>query len=507
MTGCPTLAALLFLQLGWETSNLNRSPSMGSDGVESKSTLAVVIMAAGKGTRLKSRRPKVLHEIGGKPLLSHVITAASKVVPIADIYAIIGYQAEKVKAAFAASGIRFVEQSQQRGTGHAIQCVKDSIASYENILVLSGDAPLIQAQTLSALVSFHQAQHAAMTLTSAEPDQPTGYGRVIHPGPNSPEVVAIIEQNMLAPDQLSLREVNMGLYAFRTAPLLAHIDQLSNNNPLGELYLTDMAKVLHTAGERVFAFQTPDPDQLLGANTMAEMMALDAQLRIATARRLMAAGVTIFRPETCVIDADVEVGPDTVIEPFVQLLGSTRIGSDCRIRSYSVVEDCTLGNDVLIRQSCVLTGSSIADRTSIGPFAHLRPGCEIGEEVHIGNFVETKKAKLRKGVKAGHLTYLGDAEVGEGTNVGAGVITCNYDGVHKHTTRIGKDAFIGSDSTLVAPVSVGDGAYIGASSCITQDVPAGALAVARAHQFTKEGWSIARRARFKAKQEPPANQG
>jgi bifunctional UDP-N-acetylglucosamine pyrophosphorylase / glucosamine-1-phosphate N-acetyltransferase len=475
--------------------------------VESNSKLAVVIMAAGKGTRLKSRRPKVLHEIGGKPLLSHVINAASKVVPPSDIYVVIGYQAEKVKAAFAASGIRFVEQSQQRGTGHAIQCAREPIAGYENILVLSGDAPLIQAQTLSALFGFHQAQRAAMTLTSAEPEQPTGYGRVIHPGPDTPEVVAIIEQNMLAPDQLSLREVNMGLYAFRTAPLLAHLDQLASDNPLGELYLTDMAKVLHSAGERVVAFKAPDPDELLGANTMAEMMALDANLRNATARRLMAAGVTIFRPETSVIDADVEVGPDTVIEPFVQLLGATRIGSDCTIRSYTVVEDCTLGNDVLIRQSCVLTGSSIADRASIGPFAHLRAGCEIGEEVHIGNFVETKKAKLRRGVKAGHLTYLGDAEVGEGTNIGAGVITCNYDGVQKHTTKIGKDAFIGSDSTLVAPVSVGDDAYIGAGSCITKDVPSEALAVARARQFTKEGWSSSRRARLKTKQELPADQG
>jgi bifunctional UDP-N-acetylglucosamine pyrophosphorylase / glucosamine-1-phosphate N-acetyltransferase len=495
-----------FLAKGWEAKSFTRNPSTRIAEVESNSKLAVVIMAAGKGTRLKSRRPKVLHEIGGKPLLNYVIAAASKIASPSDIYAVIGYQSEKVKAAVASSGIRFIEQSQQRGTGHAIQCTRESIAGYENILVLSGDAPLIQAQTLSALLRFHQAQHAAMTLTSAEPDQPTGYGRVIHPGSDAPEVVAIVEQNMLAPDQLSLREVNMGLYAFRTAPLLAHLDQLASDNPLGELYLTDMAKVLHAAGKRVVSFKTPDPDELLGANTIAEMMALDARLRIATARRLMDAGVTIFRPETCVIDADVEVGSDTIIEAFVQLLGSTRIGSDCRIRSYSVVEDCTLGNEVLILQSCVLAGSSIADRASIGPFARLRPGCEIGEEVHVGNFVEAKKAKLRKGVKAGHLTYLGDAEVGEGANIGAGVITCNYDGVSKHTTKIGKDAFIGSDSTLVAPVSVGDGAYIGAGSCITKDVPAEALAVARARQFTKEGWSSARRGRLKAKQGPLANQ-
>jgi bifunctional UDP-N-acetylglucosamine pyrophosphorylase/glucosamine-1-phosphate N-acetyltransferase len=208
----------------------------------------------------------------------------------------------------------------------------------------------------------------------------------------------------------------------------------------------------------------------------------------------MAQGVTIFRPETCVIDADVEVAADTVIEPFVQLLGRTRIGGDCRIRSYSVIENCTLGCGVLVRQSCVLAESTVADGAKIGPFAHLRPGSEIGEDAHVGNFVETKKAKLGKGAKANHLTYLGDAEVGAGSNIGAGVITCNYDGVHKHKTRIGKDAFIGSDSTLVAPVEVGDGAYIGAGSCITKDVPAGALAVGRARQLTKEGWGAARRA-------------
>ncbi len=238
---------------------------------------------------------------------------------------------------------------------------------------------------------------------------------------------------------------------------------------------------------------------MLGANTIAELVALDAALRAATASRLMAAGVTIFRPETCVIDADVEVEPDTVIEPFVQLLGSTRIGAECRIRSYSVIENCTLGNRVIIRQSCVLADSTIADGADIGPFARMRPGCEIGEDVHIGNFVEVKKSKLAKGVKAGHLTYLGDSEIGARTNIGAGVITCNYDGVHKHATRIGEGVFVGSDSTLVAPVTIEDGAYIGAGSCVTKDVPAGALAVARAHQITKEGWAAARRARQKAK--------
>ena len=461
--------------------------------------LAVVIMAAGKGTRLKSRRPKVLHEIGGKPLLSHVIAAASRIVAPADIFAVVGHQAATVRSAVADTGVHFVEQTEQRGTGHAIQCARPSIAGYENILVLSGDVPLIRPETLQQLWQFHQAQQAAMTILTAAPEDPTGYGRVLRKATDSPEVEVIIEQKALTPDQQSLPEINSGIYAFKTGPLLAHLDRLTANNAHGELYLTDMAGLLGAAGERVVAIEAPESAEVLGANTIAELVALDATLRAATANRLMASGVTIFRPDTCVIDADVEIAPDTVIEPFVQLLGRTRIGSDCRIRSYSVIENCTLGDRILLRQSCILAESTVADGARIGPFAHLRPGSDIGEDAHVGNFVETKKARLGKGAKANHLTYLGDAEVGEGTNIGAGVITCNYDGVHKHKTQIGKGVFVGSDSTLVAPVSIEDGSYIGAGSCITRDVPSGALAVGRARQATMEGWVAARRAR----QQPP----
>ena len=455
-------------------------------------------MAAGKGTRLKSRRPKVLHEIGGKSLLSRVIAAASKVVAPADIYNVVGHQAERVKAAVAATGVRFIEQTEQRGTGHAIQCARDAIAGYEHILVLSGDVPLIRTETIEQLWQFHQAERAAMTILTASPEDPTGYGRVLRRSKDSAEVSAIVEQKALTAEQQSAREINSGIYAFETRPLLAHLDQLTANNAHGELYLTDVAGLLSTAGERVVATQAPQAAEVLGANTIAELAALDATLRATTAGRLMAAGVTIFRPDTCVIDAAVEVAQDTVIEPFVQLLGSTRIGSDCLIRSYSVIENCTLGNAVLIRQSCVLADSTVEDGAKIGPFAHLRPGSVIGEDAHVGNFVETKKARLGKGAKAGHLTYLGDAEIGEGTNIGAGVITCNYDGAQKHMTKIGKCVFVGSDSTLVAPVTVEDGAYVGAGSCITKDVPAGALAVGRAHQVTREGWVAARRVRQKA---------
>ena len=466
-------------------------------GQHSGSKLAVVIMAAGKGTRLKSRRPKVLHEIGGKPLLSHVIAAASRIVAPADIHVIVGHQAERVREAVATSGVCFVEQTDQRGTGHAIQCAREAIAGYANILVLSGDVPLIRPETIAQVWSFHQAEQAAMTILTAAPENPAGYGRILRHAPGSPEVEAIVEQKALTAEQRPIREINSGIYAFKTAPLLEHLDKLTANNAHGELYLTDMAGLLRAAGERVVAVQAAEAAEVLGANTIAELVALDAALRAATASRLMAAGVTIFRPDTCVIDAEVEVEPDTVIEPFVQLLGRTRIGSDCRIRSFSVIENCALGNRVLMLPGCVLTDSTVADGARIGPFSHLRPGSEIGEDAHVGNFVETKKARLGKGAKANHLTYLGDAEVGARTNIGAGVITCNYDGVHKYTTRIGEGVFVGSDSTLVAPVSIEDGAYIGAGSCITKDVPAGALAVGRAHQVTKEGWVAARKARQK----------
>ena len=474
---------------------------MESNEIESPSTLAVVIMAAGKGTRLKSRRPKVLHEIGGKPLLSHVIAAAGRVAKPEDIYAVVGHQTDRVKSAVAATGIRFVDQPEQRGTGHAIQCAREAIAAYDNILVLSGDVPLIRPETIETLWQFHRSQRAAMTILTAFADDPTGYGRIIRHPHSKPDVDAIVEQKALTLAQEDIHEVNSGIYVFRTAPLLAHLDHLHDRNANKEVILTDMAGLLRAAGERVVAIQAAETtEEVLGANTIAELVALDATLRASTASRLMAAGVTIFRPETCVIDADVQVEPDTVIEPFVQLLGRTIIGADCLIRSYSVIENCTLGNQVLIRQSCILADSIVADGAKIGPFAHLRPGSDIGKDAHVGNFVETKKVKLGAGAKANHLTYLGDAEVGEGTNIGAGVITCNYDGVHKHVTKIGKGVFVGSDSTLVAPVTLEDGSYVGAGSCITRTVPAGSLAVGRARQLTKEGWATARREAQKQKQ-------
>src|ERR1039458_2065729 len=272
---------------------------------------------------------------------------------------------------------------------------------------------------------------------------------------------------------------------------------LSTENAHGEFYLTDVAAMLVADGHRVVALKAESVDEVLGANTIAEVMHLDQAMRAAAARRLMAEGVTIFRPDTCVIDAEVTVGPDTVIEPYVQLLGATRIGSVCRIRSYSVVQHSVLGNCVIVRNGCILDGAEVGDGAVLGPYAHLRPESRIGEMAHVGNFCETKKTTLGRGSKANHLTYLGDTVIGAGVNVGAGVITCNYDGVHKHTTTIGDNVFVGSDSTLVAPVSIGDGAYVGAGSCITHPVPADALAIGRSPQLNKEGWAAARRAAAK----------
>jgi bifunctional UDP-N-acetylglucosamine pyrophosphorylase / glucosamine-1-phosphate N-acetyltransferase len=450
--------------------------------------LAIVIMAAGKGTRLKSNRAKVLHEIGGQSLLRHVIAAASQLVLPRDIFVVVGHQTEQVKAAVADTGVHFIAQKEQRGTGDAIQSTRTEIEGYENILVLSGDAPLITPETLLRLRDFHLAEAASMTILTASPENATGYGRVVRRTAGFPEVTAIVEQKALSAAQQELREINSGIYAFRAEPLFRHIGELATDNAHAEYYLTDMAGILVQAGERVLALEAADANEVLGANTIAEMMQLDAAMRMRKAQELMAAGVTVFRPETSVIDAAVTVEADTVLEPFVQLLGHTRIGAGCRIRSYSVLEDATLGNKVLVRHGSIITQSSIASNAVIGPYSHVRPESEIGEGAHVGNFVETKKAKLGAGAKANHLSYLGDTEIGSGTNIGAGTITCNYDGRDKHRTVIGSNSFIGSDATLVAPLAIADNAYIAAGSTITEDVPADALALGRARQTTKEGW-------------------
>ena len=430
-------------------------------------------MAAGKGTRLKSRRAKVLHEIAGKPLLAHVIHAATRIVPARDIHVIVGHQAEKVQKAVAHMGVQFVLQAEQRGTGHAIMCARDQVKGYDNILVLSGDVPLIRPETIVAVRDFHLAKKPAMTILTAVPEDPHGYGRVIRATSGSDKVKAIVEQKSLSKSQMKAREINSGIYAFAAQPLFANIDRLSTDNAHKEFYLTDMAALLVKARANVVALKAPDAAEVLGANTLAELAFLDAALRLRKCNELMAAGVSIYRPETCVIDPDVTIQPDTIIEPYVQLLGKTSVGSDCRIRSFSVISDSQLGDKVLVRPGCIIDQSKVASGALLGPYSHLRPQSDIGEGAHVGNFVETKKTRIGKGSKANHLTYLGDAEIGEGVNIGAGTITCNYDGTHKHVTIIEDEAFVGSDSTLVAPVRIGKQAYVAAGSTIRTMSPKG----------------------------------
>ena len=461
-----------------------------SHRAETHARIAIAIMAAGKGTRLKSKHPKVLHEVGGKPLVAHVIAAAQQVVQPQDIYVIVGHEADKVRESVQSSGVQFVLQEPQRGTGHALMCAAPALTKYDQVIVLSGDAPLITAATISKLRDFHQQKKAAMTILSAVLENPTGYGRIIRDGG---EVKAVVEEKSATPTQRKIREINSGFYAFSTKPLFENIERLKTDNPHGEYYLTDMAAVLRKAKQRVTAIQTDDASEILGTNTRAELVDQDRKMRHEKCLKLMSEGVTIFYPDSCVIDWDVEVGADTTIEPFVQLLGNTRIGSDCRIRSYSVIQNSRIGDGVLVRPGCVLDEAVVSKDAMLGPYSHLRPGSEIGEGAHVGNFVETKKIRLGKKSKANHLTYLGDSEIGDGVNIGAGTITCNYDGVHKHKTIIEDGAFIGSDATLVAPVKVGKGAYVAAASCITEDVPPDSLALGRAKQVVKEGWATKKR--------------
>jgi len=462
---------------------------------------AIAILAAGKGTRLKSKLPKVLHQIAGRPLLAHVIRAASSIVPASDIFCIIGHEAERVRSEIAPLGTQFIVQREQQGTGHAMMQCREALSAYDHVLVLSGDVPLIRPETIAGVRDFHIAKAAAMTILTAEPPDPFGYGRIVRRrvnGAASDFVDAIVEQKQLTAEQEEICEINSGIYAFNVVELFSRIDQLSTDNPHSEFYLTQIAAILGHDGLPVLARRTAHATEVLGINTRRELAQLDSLLRERKTRELMDNGVTIFKPETVLIDDAVTVGEDTVIEPFVQLLGDTTIGQDCVVRSYSVLTNTRVGDMVRINQGTIADESIIEQSAVIGPYARIRPGSEIGSEAHVGNFVETKKAKLGRGAKANHLTYLGDAEIGEQTNIGAGTITCNYDGVNKNKTVIGAGVFIGSDTTLVAPIRIGDGAYVGASSCITRDVPPDALGLTRPELQIRNGWATEKRKKLEA---------
>jgi bifunctional UDP-N-acetylglucosamine pyrophosphorylase / glucosamine-1-phosphate N-acetyltransferase len=480
------------------TRNLSEAVSIAklAQGSDNNSRMpaadtVIVILAAGKGTRMRSDLAKVLHRAGGRPLLEHVIRACQPV-KAAQLLAVVGHQAEEVGALAEALGADTVKQQPQRGTGHALQVARRALRKSAKLaIVLPGDAPLLRAQTLTALLDTHRRGEAAATILSAELNDPTDYGRVVRDSEG--RVQAVVEERAATPEQRAIREVNSSIYCFTLEKLWPCLSALRPDNAHRELYLTDAIALMRQRNERVLAQVAPDANEILGCNTRANLADVDRIFRARKAAELMEAGVTIYLPETVLIDPEVSAGPDTVIDPCVQLLGKTRIGARCKIQTGSVLRDSRLDDDVLIGAHSTLDSSRVGNQAHVGPFARLRPGADIRAGAHIGNFVEVKNSVVHEGAKAGHLTYLGDASIGREANIGAGTITCNYDGVAKHETRIGNRVFIGSDSALVAPVRIGDGAYVAAGSTITENVPADALGVARGRQSNKLGWAAARR--------------
>lgn len=456
--------------------------------------ITVAILAAGLGTRMKSRRAKVLHEAGGDTLLNHVIRAALQVAPPERIVAIVGHQAEEVRRSVRFPGIRFAEQAEQQGTAHAMLCAREAAESDSGLLlILNGDGPLWKPATLKALLDRASEKDLGGALVTTQLTDATGYGRIVRDERGM--IAAIIEQKAATREQLEIREINPGVYCFDARLFWRHLPEVKPDNPANEYYLTDMAAILRSHGHPVAPFLVSDQTELLGINTRVELAAADKILRARKASELMLSGVTIENPESVTIDVDVEIGEDSVIEANVQLRGATCIGANCRIGAGSVLRDCRIANGVTILPYVVAESSSVGAESHVGPFARLRVNAEAGAQTHIGNFVEVKKTRLGERSKANHLAYLGDATIGPGVNVGAGTITCNYDGERKHETRIGADVFVGSNSTLVAPLNISHGAFIAAGSVITKDVEPDALAVGRAFQVNKPGWAKRRRSK------------
>ena len=458
--------------------------------------VTVVILAAGLGTRMKSRRAKVLHRAGGKSLVQHVVDTALELAPAERIFVVVGHQGAEVRNAVTTPGIGFIEQAEQKGTGHALIVGREALAGLDGyLLILYGDSPLLRADTLRRVIAQENSGSAAGVLLSAIMPDPTGYGRVIRNAAG--KVLEIVEQKAGTPAQLAIPEANMGIYCYRAGLFWKHLDQLRTDNPAREYYLTDMVGILNRAGHTVEAMQIDDPNEALGINDRAQLAEADAVIRERKRRAVMAAGVTLIKPETVTIDSDVRIGIDTIVEPFAQILGNTTIGENCHIGACSILQDSELADDVEIGAFTMVAASRLERGVQAGPFARLRPGNHVAAEAHIGNFVELKKTRMGAGTKASHLAYLGDSHIGSNVNIGAGTIVCNYDGYVKHVTRIGDGAFVGSNSTLVAPLEIGAGVYVGAGSVITQPVPADALAIARSRQEVKEDWAKKRRALHK----------
>jgi bifunctional UDP-N-acetylglucosamine pyrophosphorylase/glucosamine-1-phosphate N-acetyltransferase len=464
----------------------------------SNNDLAIVILAAGKGTRLKSSLAKVLHRAGGRTLVEQIVRACEPL-KARETVVVVGHQAEQVAAVVEPLGAVAVVQQPQNGTGHAMHVAKRALGRAKFAVVLPGDAPLVRTETLKALVVAHRSANAAATILSAVLADPSGYGRVVRKSETA--VSAIVEESQLTAEEREINEINSAIYCFTLEKLWPALAQVKPNNKHRELYLTDAIAVLNSKGETVLAQVAADSREVLGCNTRADLAEVDRVFRERKRNALMDGGVTIQLPETVLIDPEVTAGEDTILEPSVQLLGKTKIGARCTIRTGSVVSDAILGDDVTVEPHCVVAQSRLDDRVMIGPFARLRPDNHLKAGARIGNFVELKKSTIGEGTKAMHLSYLGDAKIGTKSNIGAGTITCNYDGFHKYPTSIGNKVFVGSDTTLVAPLRVGDGAYIAAGSTITENVPADGLGIARGRQVNKPRWAAKKR-RERAAEKP-----
>jgi bifunctional UDP-N-acetylglucosamine pyrophosphorylase/glucosamine-1-phosphate N-acetyltransferase len=461
----------------------------------------VVILAAGKGTRMKSALPKVLHRVAGLPMIEHVLTASQTLGPRSTAV-VVGHQAEAVRAALANhTGLRFVVQEPQLGTAHALLTAEPALQGATGTLVLlSGDVPLLSANTLKTLVDRHQSAGAAATVVTARLDNPHGYGRIVRDGR---EIARIVEERDASDAEKAICEVNAGIYAFSLDGLFAAVSGIASANAQREYYLPDVVALYRQRGLAVATVTVDDADEIRGINSRLELAAVSRIVRQTKNQELMAAGVTIEDPATTYVDPHVQVGADTVLHPGVSLEGDTTIGTGCEVHSGVRIVNSRLGDRVTVYNHCVITDSTLETGAGVGPFAHLRNGAVIAERARVGNFVELKKAVLGPGSKSMHHAYLGDATIGSNVNIGAGTITCNYDGAVKHETTIEDGAFVGSDTQLIAPVTVGKGAYIGTGTTVREDVPAGALAVSAGKQRNIEGWVEERAKKREARSQAP----
>lgn len=451
--------------------------------------VAAVILAAGKGTRMKSGLVKVLHSVAGRPMISWPVDAARNA-GAAPIVLVVGHQANAVLHNFRDStDIRCTMQEKQLGTGHAVACTRDELAGFKGtVLILCGDTPLLRAETLSRLIRFHRMHESALTVLTAVMENPYGYGRVLRDP--SGGVLRIIEQKDATPEEQGICEINSGIYCMEADFLFSNIGRIGSNNAQNEFYLTDLVAMAVQQGLACLAMSTDDSSEIMGVNDRVQMAEAARILRGRINSDLMLSGVTMVDPEQTYIEHGVSIGPDTIIHPNCHLTGSTTIGSGCEIEHGVSISNCRIGDDCHIKAGSVLEDSELHEDVSVGPMAHLRPGTVLHARVKIGNFVETKKVVMGEGSKASHLTYLGDAEIGRDVNIGCGTITCNYDGAKKHRTVIGDQVFIGSDVQLVAPVTVGRNALVAAGTTVTQDVPPDSLAISRVPQVNKEGWCL-----------------